>query len=620
MPPKVCRLPCLSPSTAAAAFAAAAAAAASAAAAAACCCCCRKLVVWSGSTSHSPLVLNIPSHGPQGPGGVPLEPSVPAAGLRRQIKVINTAPEFTFSQFIVTDLASRLLWATVMEVPFYLAKLLRELNEQRKRDFFCDCSVLVEGRVFKAHRNVLFAGSGYFRALLVHYLQDTGQLHSTASLDIVTADAFSIILDFLYSGRLALNRGNVIEVMSAASYLQMTDLVAFCKEYIRSSLDICNKEKDLDKERPVSGEVPPDNAIPTESLESVSRVAEADRGSGSESVVSVRAPSAGHAATPPGPIKASQSNCTSRGSFLPGREGPKGHIDLATRSSSSSTGLTPELINPKIEYDPDEEMVESPDPKELGLYPGVGHSDHSRLLPPSPCTSNERSPFGNGTYLNGRHFTDTLARSEGSSPIRDRGDQGQRFTHGLGAAVGGGRLDEGLGMGGSSVMGIQSDWFVEDTGDCMLMPVKLHKCPFCPYTAKQKGILTRHIRCHTGERPFPCPICGKRFTRQEHMRNHALCRHRHYTPLVCKSCRRAFDGEDISESLKRFGVCNDCSSGTIRHDSASGPTQPNAHPDGGAVTERGDSGTYWSSFMEDVEVGRVEDLVEKQIVDRPVVL
>lgn len=58
-----------------------------------------------------------------------------------------------------------------MDVPCYLPKLLFELNEQRKRDFFCDCSILVEGRVFKAHRNVLFAGSGYFRALLVHYLQ-----------------------------------------------------------------------------------------------------------------------------------------------------------------------------------------------------------------------------------------------------------------------------------------------------------------------------------------------------------------------------------------------------------------------------------------------------------------
>lgn len=62
-------------------------------------------------------------------------------------------------------------WSFIMEVPCYLPKLLFELNEQRKRGYFCDCSILVEGRVFKAHRNVLFAGSGYFRALLVHYLQ-----------------------------------------------------------------------------------------------------------------------------------------------------------------------------------------------------------------------------------------------------------------------------------------------------------------------------------------------------------------------------------------------------------------------------------------------------------------
>lgn len=79
-----------------------------------------------------------------------------------------------------------------MEVPCYLPKLLFELNEQRKRDFFCDCSILVEGRVFKAHRNVLFAGSGYFRALLVHYLQ-VSKDHLSASFllgEVVSCQAW----------------------------------------------------------------------------------------------------------------------------------------------------------------------------------------------------------------------------------------------------------------------------------------------------------------------------------------------------------------------------------------------------------------------------------------------
>uniref|UniRef100_A0A8C4H0F4 Zinc finger and BTB domain-containing protein 8B n=1 Tax=Dicentrarchus labrax TaxID=13489 RepID=A0A8C4H0F4_DICLA len=487
-----------------------------------------------------------------------------------------------------------------MDVPCYLPKLLFELNEQRKRDFFCDCSILVEGRVFKAHRNVLFAGSGYFRALLVHYLQDNGQRYSTASLDIVTADAFSIILDFLYSGRLALNRSNVIEVMSAASYLQMTDLVNFCKGYIRSSLEICNKEKERNTEKESQaqdgGIGPADSGTPAatipsgaEAAEPPSQVAEADRGSGlgPESVSSARTPLSIPVTTAPGSSRDMDSDYHSREEFGPVSEGQKGHMDQTNLSSSSSSALTPELVNPKIEYDPDEELMD-------------------RLLPPSPSPSNERSPLGYSPSFNARQLIEILARGEGPSPLGDR--VGQRFTQGLGSSTEGGRMDEGLGFVGSSIMEIQSDWLGEDT-------VKLHKCPFCPYTAKQKGIMKRHIRCHTGERPFPCPMCGKRFTRQEHLRSHALSVHRHYWPVSCKSCRRTFTGSSVSPGLRRFGICDSCNCVTTTHDD-SAPVHPANQPES---MERVDGGTDWSNFMDDVdevEVGRVEDLVEKQMLER----
>lgn len=149
----------------------------------------------------------------------------------------------------------------------------------------------------------------------------------------------------------------------------------------------------------------------------------------------------------------------------------------------------------------------------------------------------------------------------------------------------------------------------------MVVPVKLHKCPFCPYTAKQKGIMKRHIRCHTGERPFPCPMCGKRFTRQEHVRSHALSVHRHFWPVTCKSCRRTFTGSSVSLSLRRFGICDSCNCVTTTHDD-SAPGHPSGQPE---AMERTDGGTDWSSFMDDVdevEVGRVEDLVEKQMLER----
>ncbi|CAJ1083772.1 zinc finger and BTB domain-containing protein 8B [Xyrichtys novacula] len=510
-----------------------------------------------------------------------------------------------------------------MEVPCYMPKLLFELNEQRKRDFFCDCSILVEGRVFKAHRNVLFAGSGYFRALLVHFLQDSGQRYSTASLDIVTADAFSIILDFLYSGRLALNRRNVIEVMSAASYLQMTELVNFCKGYISSSLEICNKEKEKNaaKERQaqVGGTGPADSGTSAATVssgaaaaDSHSQAAEADRGTelGPESVASVPGE------TTPRTSRDMDTDYPTREGFSSGREGQKVHPDQTNLSSSSSSILTPELVNPKIEYDPDEELMESPDPKDLTSYPGTSlhNSHHGRLLPPSP--SSDRSSMGYSSSFNARQLMEMLARGEGSSPLGDR--VGQRFSQGLSSSTGGGRMDEGLGFVGSSIMEIQTDWLGEDTGDGLVVPVKLHKCPFCPYTAKQKGIMKRHIRCHTGERPFPCPMCGKRFTRQEHLRSHALSVHRHYWPVSCKSCRRTFTGSSLTPGLRRFGLCDSCNCVTTTHDD-SVPVHPASQPE---PMERADGGTDWSSFMDDVdevEVGRVEDLVEKQILERQLV-
>lgn len=126
------------------------------------------------------------------------------------------------------------------------SNLLKQLNEQRRQELFCDCSVLVEGQLFRAHRNVLFASSGYFRMLLSRGHDGLPETVN-ATFDVFSPETFTVILDFIYSGQLDLSSHNVIEVMSAASYLQMNSVITYCKNFIKSSLDISVKDEDSDR-------------------------------------------------------------------------------------------------------------------------------------------------------------------------------------------------------------------------------------------------------------------------------------------------------------------------------------------------------------------------------------
>ena len=73
------------------------------------------------------------------------------------------------------------------------------------------------------------------------------------------------------------------------------------------------------------------------------------------------------------------------------------------------------------------------------------------------------------------------------------------------------------------------------------------KCPYtdiCNHVAKHRYNLKKHIRIHTGEKPFVCDICGRGFAQQSDCKKHMLT-HPDMKGVNCKYCRTRFPESKI---------------------------------------------------------------------------
>ncbi|NWX92251.1 ZBT8A protein, partial [Nothoprocta pentlandii] len=372
-----------------------------------------------------------------------------------------------------------------MEISSHQFHLLEQLNEQRKQDLFCDCNILVEGKVFKAHRNVLFASSGYFQMLLSQSSKDTSQ-PTTATFEVFSPETFMVILDFVYSGILSLTGQNVIEVMSAASYLQMTDILNVCKTFIKSSLDINEKEKDH-------------------------------------------------------------------------------YLSLSAKESHEPAHPTPYRSRRKAKSHPTRCHL-IPDEKASMVNENSWSNYNNYLSSQISLQRPEMQLSKRGRKLGpARKRRKHLGLSQSRDFVQYKSNRSEQTSGGCNASD----SSHSSRARGENQIDAENDVDHDDYGDNQEsevipkrwdLPRMRFKCPFCTHTVKRRADLKRHLRCHTGERPYPCEACGKRFTRLEHLRSHFQTIHQ-AGKLICRKCKRHvtdLTGCVVQQGTRRYRLCHEC--------------------------------------------------------------
>ena len=118
--------------------------------------------------------------------------------------------------------------------PDLLQDSFEALNGLRKREMFCDVTLVVDGHKIPAHRVVLAATTPYFNAMFTTEMAESRL--ETIHLNGVEHKALEDLINFLYGGVLRLSVDNVHSLLSTAALLQVSAVMDACVNFLMKKL------------------------------------------------------------------------------------------------------------------------------------------------------------------------------------------------------------------------------------------------------------------------------------------------------------------------------------------------------------------------------------------------
>ncbi|KAJ0061198.1 hypothetical protein NL108_013322 [Boleophthalmus pectinirostris] len=125
--------------------------------------------------------------------------------------------------------------------PGHPKEMLKELNQQRRSKEFTDLKIIVEGKEFEVHQNVLASCSLYFKDLVK---RSSGETRRGDTLELnmsnITAEVLEQLLEFVYTGSLVIDSANAKTLLEAANKFQFNTFCKVCVSFLEKQLTAGN--------------------------------------------------------------------------------------------------------------------------------------------------------------------------------------------------------------------------------------------------------------------------------------------------------------------------------------------------------------------------------------------
>ena len=119
-------------------------------------------------------------------------------------------------------------------------ELVDRLDILRKNESFCDVTIAVKGKEFKAHKAVLAAASPFFLTLLTSDMIESKEQLIKIELEEATAAVMEDVVKYVYTGNVLVTEERAHNLIATADYLLLTGLKTLAFNFLKEAVTIEN--------------------------------------------------------------------------------------------------------------------------------------------------------------------------------------------------------------------------------------------------------------------------------------------------------------------------------------------------------------------------------------------